>query len=99
MKFNRTDHGDETTLAIEGTLDALTAAEFRPVIDELVEQGRKRVIVDLSQLQLIDSSGVGVIVALYKRIRAAGGKVSVTGMRDQPLQIFKLLRMDRVFAS
>ena len=54
-------------------------------------------VVDLSGLDLIDSSGVAALVALYKRVRAVGGQVSVTGARDQPLAIFKLLRMDKVF--
>ena len=53
--------------------------------------------VDLSGLDLIDSSGVAGLVALYKRVRANGGHVTVTGARDQPLAIFKLLRMDKVF--
>ena len=60
---------------------------------------RKRVTVDLSALRLIDSSGVGAIVSLYKRVRAQGGKVGVTGLRDQPLAIFKLLRLDKVLVG
>jgi anti-sigma B factor antagonist len=54
-------------------------------------------MVDLSGLDLIDSSGVAGLVALYKRVRAQGGQVIVSGARDQPLAIFKLLRMDKVF--
>jgi anti-anti-sigma regulatory factor len=45
---------------------------------------------------MLDSSGVGALVALYKRIRAQGGDVVMTGLRDQPLAIFRLLRLDRV---
>ena len=40
---------------------------------------------------------VCLIVGLYKRVRATGGQVNVVGARDQPLAIFKLPRMDRVF--
>jgi anti-sigma B factor antagonist len=98
MKFSRADNGAETTIHIGGALDAMTAPELRPTIDELVQERRATVVVDLSALDLIDSSGVAVIVSLYKRVRAAGGEVRVTGVRDQPLAIFKLLRMDRVFA-
>jgi anti-anti-sigma regulatory factor len=45
---------------------------------------------------MVDSSGVGALVSLYKRARAQGGAVIVTGLRDQPLAIFRLLRLDRV---
>lgn len=97
MKHSRTDTGNETVLAIEGTLDAVTAPELRSVVDDLVNEGRKEVTLELAQLRLIDSSGVGVIVSLFKRIRANGGQVRITGLRDQPRAIFRLLRLDRVF--
>lgn len=99
MTFSRTDAGEETTLRIEGALDAVTAPDLRPILDALVSEKRPKVIVELSALRLIDSSGVGALVALYKRLRAQGGIVSVIGLKDQPLAIFKLLRLDRVFAS
>jgi anti-sigma B factor antagonist len=97
MKFSRVDKGDETTLSIEGVLDAVTAPEIRPTIEELVSEQRKAILVDLTSLRLIDSSGVGVIVSLFKRCKTFGGVVRVSGLKDQPLAIFKLLRLDRVF--
>lgn len=97
MGTTRTDDGEETKLTIDGTLDAVTAPELRPTLDALVSEGRKQITIDLSALRLIDSSGVGVLVSLFKRVRAAGGDVRLVGLRDQPLAIFKLLRLDRVF--
>lgn len=98
IQFQRTDQADHSTLLIAGSLDVLTAPELMPTIDQLVEERRPRVTVDLSGLDLIDSSGVAALVALYKRLRAVGGQVTVAGARDQPLAIFKLLRMDKVFS-
>jgi anti-sigma B factor antagonist len=97
MKHSRADNGNETVLKIEGTLDAVTAPELRSVVDDLVSEARKEVTLDLVDLRLIDSSGVGVIVSLFKRVRANGGQVRITGLRDQPRAIFRLLRLDRVF--
>jgi anti-sigma B factor antagonist len=97
MSFSRIDKGEETVLVIDGVLDALTAPEIRPTIDALVEEKRMSIVVDLSSLRLIDSSGVGVVVSLFKRCRAFGGVVRVEGVVNQPLAIFKLLRLDRVF--
>ncbi|HVY47134.1 MAG TPA: STAS domain-containing protein [Minicystis sp.] len=97
MKHVREDSGEDTTLRIEGTLDAVSAPELRPVVDALVNEQRKNVTLELSGLRLIDSSGVGVVVSLFKRIRAQGGDVRIQGLRDQPKAIFKLLRLDRVF--
>jgi anti-sigma B factor antagonist len=96
--LTRTDRGDETVLKIEGVLDAVTAPDLRPTIEALVAEQRRSVTLDLSALRLIDSSGVGVIVSLFKRSRAFGGAVRIEGLRDQPLAIFKMLRLDRVFS-
>ena len=98
MKFSRNDvNENESVLAIDGTLDAVTAPDLRTVIDGLVSEQRKQVTLELSALTLIDSSGVGVIVSLFKRMRAQGGDVRIVGLRDQPRAIFRLLRLDRVF--
>jgi anti-sigma B factor antagonist len=97
MEFDRADNGVESRLTIRGELDALTAPELRPAIDALVEQKRKSIVVDVTGLDLIDSSGVAVLVSLYKRTRAHGGRMVVIGAKNQPLAVFKLLRIDRVF--
>jgi anti-sigma B factor antagonist len=97
--YSRTDSGDETILRIEGTLDAATAPDLRTVVDSIVDEGRLLITLELSSLRLIDSSGVGVIVSLFKRVRANGGQVRIQGLRDQPRAIFRLLRLDRVFPT
>lgn len=87
----------EITVTVRGSLDINTAAQLAEEIDKIVAAKVKTVTVDLSQLDLIDSSGVAALVKLYKGVRSAGGNVAITGARDQPLAIFKLLRMDKVF--
>ena len=97
MNYSRTDDGDATTLRIRGELDALSAGELRPLLDKVVEDQRRDVTVDLSELRLVDSSGIGALVSLYKRVRAGGGRLLFCGVTAQPLVIFKLLRLDVVF--
>ena len=86
-----------TLLRLSGELDVQSCPELRPVLDSLATREERDVTVDLSELQLIDSSGVGVLVSLYKRVRARGGTVRFVGVTAQPLAIFKLLRLDRAF--
>ncbi len=95
MNHTVVQDGGATVLRVRGELDALSCPELRPVLDALVAQGRCIITVDLSELRLIDSSGVGAMVALYKRVRANGGVVKFVGVTAQPLVIFKLLRLDR----
>jgi anti-sigma B factor antagonist len=96
MEFQVGQADGSAILRIEGELDAVTSTELRPALERLLAERHARIVVDLSDLRLIDSSGVGALVFLYKRAREYGGAVSVTGTRDQPLSIFRLLHLDRV---
>lgn len=87
----------ETTLVIRGSLDINTAPTLAEEIDRIIATKPPKVAVDLAALDLIDSSGVAALVKLYKGVRGTGGAVQIVGARDQPLAIFKLLRMDKVF--
>jgi anti-sigma B factor antagonist len=89
--------GDETKLMIRGSLDINSAPALADEIDRINATKPAKVTVDLSALDLIDSSGVAALVKLYKGARGGGGAITITGARDQPLAIFKLLRMDKVF--
>ena len=88
---------NETKLIIRGSLDINSAPALAEEIDKIVAARPQKVAVDLAALDLIDSSGVAALVKLYKGVRSAGGAVTIAGARDQPLAIFKLLRMDKVF--
>jgi len=97
MKCTRADLENEVRLHIDGALDALTARDIRPIFDQVVADKPKKVTVDLEGLTLIDSSGVGAIVSLFKRVKADGGNVVVMRAHDQPLAVLKLLKLDKIF--
>jgi anti-sigma B factor antagonist len=87
----------ETAVAVRGSLDINSAPQLAEEIDRIIASRPAKVIVDLSGLDLIDSSGVAALVKLYKGVRAINKEIVFGGARDQPLAIFKLLRMDKVF--
>lgn len=82
-------------LDVQG-LDGLTVPELRPAVEQLVERGGVKVVVDMASVDVIDSSGVGVIVGLFKRVRSLGGAVRVATVNKQPMEIFKVMLLDRV---
>ena len=93
------EDGGETRVFIEGVLDAVTVSEVRPSLEAVVAEQPRRVVVDLSRLRLIDSCGVGALVAIYKKARANDCSLSVAGANQQPLAILKLLNLDRVLSA
>ena len=95
--FDVQHSGDDARLTIRGSLDINSAPALAEEIDKIIATHPTTVTVDLGSLDLIDSSGVAALVKLYKGVRGGGGAITITGARDQPLAIFKLLRMDKVF--
>lgn len=97
MKVQHEDLPHAVRLRIEGGLDAVSAPELRASIEALAASEPKDVELDLSGLGLIDSSGIGAIVMLFKRLRERDRELSVHGLHGQPRAVFELLRLDRVF--
>ncbi len=97
LDYQKTEQGNVTVFALKGNLDALTAPALKKEIEALLAARRIQVVFDLSALDLIDSSGVGAIVSLFKRVRTLQGDVKIARLRGQPAEIFKLLRLDRAF--
>lgn len=98
--FALRDEGTQVTLQVFGKLDVTTFGELKAAVNDIVGQVPTRwntVIVNLQGLDLIDSSGVSTLVGLYKRVTSNGGRAVIAGTRGQPLQVFRILRMDKVF--
>jgi anti-sigma B factor antagonist len=81
-------------LSIGGELDVTTIPELEPMLTRLVDREPWQVELELSRLRMIDSTGVGALVRFSKRLRACGCLLAVSGLRDQPLAVFRLLRLD-----
>jgi anti-sigma B factor antagonist len=96
MIFSTNIDGGTVTLNITGELDAVSVPDLRPALDDLISKGHKKIVVDLKGLRLIDSSGVGAIVYLFRRVKGGGGSVVVRGASDQPLAILRLLKLDQI---
>ena len=91
--------GGDCEIRIEGAFDAHTAGGFESAIEALVANHPRRVIIDLEGVPRMDSVGVGVIVSLWKRIKAQGGSVVVVGAREQPLLVLRILKLDGVLCA
>jgi anti-sigma B factor antagonist len=77
-------------------LDASNADELRQRVGA-VERNHSRLVLDLSQVQFVDSSTIGALVGLLRRARAAGGDVKLAALHPDIEMIFEITRMQRVF--
>jgi len=77
-------------------IDASSAGDFKGQLVTWIQKGQTRVLLDLSSIEFIDSSGLGVIISLLKLL-AGKGDICLCGIRDSVMSLFKLTRMDRIF--
>jgi anti-sigma B factor antagonist len=83
---------------IDDDLDASYVARVRPEIERLAEAGED-VVLDLSKVEFVDSSGLGILVFLHKRLISSGHKLKIIGLKGQPLQLFTNLHLLPVFCE
>jgi anti-sigma B factor antagonist len=83
-------------LRLEGRLDLVSAAPLREAVVRVVAEGSPRVVVDLSGIAFMDSSGVGALVAGLKHARQAGGELRIAGAGEPVLTVLSLTTLDRV---
>jgi anti-anti-sigma factor len=91
------DDGVVQRLRLIGEMDAGTVEIFRNAIAELKEAGAERVILDLGELDFIDSTGLGALVAAHKRFREAGGDLVLSGVRPRVAKLLELTGLDKAF--
>jgi anti-anti-sigma factor len=80
-----------------GILDGIKANQLRREISDVVASGATKVLIDLTDVTFMDSSGLSALVSALKMVRTAGGKLYLCSINDQVKMVFELTRMDRVF--
>jgi anti-anti-sigma factor len=95
MNSSTTTTSKTYELRLEDSFDALAIVELRHSFDKLVELERD-VEFNLERVTFIDSSGLGAIVFLFKRLRAINKTLTISNAHGQPLQLLQYLRVDKV---
>ena len=90
MDISEDRKADLVILALSGKLDATTAKTFEDRILGVINSGTQRLVVDLSQLDYVSSSGLRVLILAAKRLQTVGGKIVLCSMKDQVRQVFDL---------
>ncbi|MDQ3592921.1 MAG: STAS domain-containing protein [Actinomycetota bacterium] len=98
LSLQTRNEGDWTVVAVGGEIDVYTAPKLREAMVELVNEGRYQLVVDLEQVDFLDSTGLGVLVGGLKRVRANDGNLRVVCTQERLLKIFRITGLTKVFA-
>ena len=85
-----------TVVAVRGEVDLATAPTLKNRLLELVAGGSREIIVDLTATDFLDSTGLGAVVAAYKRVRAHDGNLTLVATAARVKRVFEITNLDRV---
>jgi anti-sigma B factor antagonist len=86
-----------TVVQVEGQLIVGNRHELKDLVQAALDRGDRRLLVDFSRTGYIDSSGLGALVSVSKRIREAGGELRLAGLNDDLRSLFELTKLDTLF--
>lgn len=97
MSFSLERNDDVLIVTVDGQLVVTNRQEFKQAILDAVEQGARLVVVDFTTSGYIDSSGLGALVSLSRRLRETGGDLRLVGLNEDLRSLFELTRLDALF--
>lgn len=89
--------GASAVLAPAGELDHHTADLLRELLEDCLDKGLFRLVVDCSRLEFCDSTGLNILLAARLKAESAGGGVHLVGMRSPVARVFEITGADAVF--
>ena len=97
MGFKVSERGDVTLIEIGGQLIVGNRQLLKQQVLEQLEEGGRKFVVDFSNTDYIDSSGLGVLVTRSKKIREKGGEISLSSLSKDLRTLFELTKLDTLF--
>lgn len=90
--------GNAVVVELQGRMAMGEVEEFRTKWAEAIATGSKELIINLSRVTMMDSSGIGTMIRCHSAMSVTGGTIRVVGANTTVRQAFKITRLDKVFA-
>jgi anti-sigma B factor antagonist len=99
MSFNtRKDPKGVLVIEVEGQLIVGNRQELKQKVLDSIDTGERKFLIDFTRTGYIDSSGLGVLVSLSKKIRDEGGDLKLAGLNEDLRTLFELTKLDTLFS-
>lgn len=89
--------GDSWLIGVSGRLDQNLTPELEAELESLLAGGHNRLIVDLSEVNYINSGGLRCLVTAWRKAKKQGGNVILSGLKARVYEVFSMVGFDRVF--
>jgi anti-sigma B factor antagonist len=98
VDLDTTARNGYVVVSVEGEIDVYTAPHLRERLIELIDQGYYRIVVDLSRVEFLDSTGLGVLVGGLKRSRGHDGDLALVCNHPRIMKVFEVTGLNKVFS-
>lgn len=100
MRIKETNQGDITILTLSGMMmNDPSVTKLHPYVKELIEKGRKQIVVDMGKVKWFYSTGLGALLASYSSLRSAGGDLRIARPTRKVKSVFMKIELTKVFKS
>jgi anti-sigma B factor antagonist len=84
-------------IAVRGEIDLFTAPELKTALNETIEGGTSRLVVDLQETTFLDSTALGVLIGTVKRLRTREGRLTIVNVDENIAKTFEITGLDQIF--
>ncbi len=89
--------GEVTILKLSGRLDSVSAPELKDRVKACAQDGRLRLVIDMADVDFVDSSGLGGLVACLRSLNRLAGDMRMAALQDRVRAVFELIRLHQIF--
>jgi anti-anti-sigma factor len=89
--------GEATVLTLKGRLDSTSATDLKNKVKSCAKNGQVRLVIDLANVDFVDSSGLGSLVACLRSVNKLGGDIRIAALQDRVRAVFELIRLHHIF--
>jgi anti-sigma B factor antagonist len=98
MGFTKTVNGAGVAIVkIDGQLIVGNRQELKTLVQDGLDRGERKFLIDCAATGYIDSSGLGALVTLAKKVRELGGELRIAGLNEDLQALFELTKLDTLF--
>jgi len=98
MEYKTRQDGEVTVIVLSGEIDVKSTPHLKELLQGLIDEGKNQLLVDLTAVPFIDSTGLGIFVNAFKRTQQAGGTIKFANPKEELRKVFSLTQTDKVFS-